>query len=185
MQEITSQIIGKLIQNSNFDDWWESNPIQIPFFANQKLKIIFMDFTPEDDEQFIDDADKALKEFLAKSEKERLGISNLVYKNCMDFLNAVGYDEDDEKLWKLSDENEIWDFVQPIEIYVVRRTGKDENIYIDINCECEWEQEHGLQLVFKKGKQITRVSAIDGHITDADAYNKPDSEDELLSKFAD
>jgi hypothetical protein len=40
-----------------------------------------------------------------------------------------------------------------------------------------------LQLVFRQGRQLTRVSGQDGHLTHADAYNVPDSEDALLSSF--
>ncbi len=185
MKEIHSNIIGKLIQNARFKDWWESSPIEIPFFDNLKLKITYIDFLPENDKEFISETDDALKYFLEKSESDRLSISNLVYKNCTDFLNEIGYNEDDKKLWEIKDQNEIWEFVHPIEIYISRRRHKDKNIYIEINCECEWEDEHGLLLVFRKGKQITRVSQIDGHITEADAYDISDSEDILLSQFVD
>ena len=101
----------------------------------------------------------------------------------MDFLNAVEFDEADQPLWNIKDENEIWNFIYPQTIFVTRRHRHDENIYINVTCECEWEQEHGLQLVFRQGKILTRISAQDGHITEADAYNKPDNEDKLLSQF--
>ncbi len=180
---IYSRIIGLLWQNDRFNNWWESSLFNIPFFDNKDLKIIFMDFVPENDDLFIREADEALELFLNKSNADRLQLSKLVFKNCKDFLNAVGFDENDKNLWEIQNEVSIWNFVSPNEIYVSRRPYKDKNIYIDINCECEWEQEHGLQLVFRQGKKITRVSQIDGHVTDADAYGKPDSEDELLSKF--
>lgn len=35
-----------------------------------------------------------------------------------------------------------------------------------ISCECEWENEHGLQLIFKDGKSLTRVSSVDGSCED-------------------
>lgn len=50
-------------------------------------------------------------------------------------------------------------------------------------CNCDWEYEHGLQFVFRQGRVLTRVSAEDGHLTEADAYDKPDSKDKLLSQF--
>lgn len=180
---ITSKSIGYLFQNAQFEDWWESELIEIPFFNNKKMKITFMDFIPESDTEFIKEADEALQLFLQKNESDRLLISNLVHKNCMDFLNAVEFDEADQPLWDIQNENEIWNYVQPNEIFIARRPYNDEDIYVDINCECNWEQEHGLQLVFRKGKKITRVSQIDGHLTDADSYDKPDSEDKLLSQF--
>ncbi|MGK0365193.1 MAG: hypothetical protein ACI85O_002258 [Saprospiraceae bacterium] len=108
MKEITSNIIGKLIQDKQFKDWWKNTPVEIPFFENKALKITFMDFTPEKDKEFIVEADKAVKNFLLKNEVDRLKLSELVYKNCMDFLNAVGYDEDDAPLWEMKNKNEIW-----------------------------------------------------------------------------
>jgi len=180
---ITSEIIGVLFQNDQFDDWWESQPIEIIFFDNKKLKITFIDLVPESDQNFIKEADIALKSFLEKKMNDRLELSELAYQNCMEFLNAVGYDEADKPLWDIKDKSEIWNFIYPQGIYVTRRHRRDEDIYISLTCECEWEEEHGLQLVFRQGKKLTRISDQDGHITEADSYDKPDEEDELLSQF--
>jgi len=181
-KKITSKIIGKLKQENNFPDWWKSSEVEIPFFDNQRLAIIFMDFEPEHDKFFIDEADQALTNFLKLNAYDRNLISESTYKNCMDFLDAVGFDEEDEPLRQITNKNEIWEFIQPTEIYVTRRPYKEQDIYVQIACECAWEQEHGLQLVFRQGKQLTRISDQDGHLTEADAYDKPD-EEELLSKF--
>jgi len=183
MSTIKSKIIGELKQNDQIEDWWESELIEIPFFNNKKMNITFMDFFPQSDTELINEWDEALNLFLQKSESDRLLLSNLVYENCMDFLNTIEFDEADQYLRNIKDKNEIWKYVQPTDIYIARRPYQDENIYVDINCECDWEQEHGLQLVFRQGKKITRVSQIDGHLTDADAFDKPDIEDELLSQF--
>ncbi|MGK0365192.1 MAG: hypothetical protein ACI85O_002257 [Saprospiraceae bacterium] len=48
-------------------------------------------------------------------------------------------------------------YVYPQDIYVTRRHQSDKDIYLNIDCECEWEQEHGLQLVFRQGKQLTKI----------------------------
>ena len=98
----------------------------------------------------------------------------------MDFLNGVEYDEADKPLWDIKQKNDIWNFIYPQDIYVTRRHRRDEDIYINVTCGWEWEQEHGLQFVFRQGKKSTRISDQDGHITEADAYDK---EDELLSQF--
>ncbi|MEZ4885933.1 MAG: hypothetical protein R3E32_14460 [Chitinophagales bacterium] len=148
MKEIESKVIGRLIQNEEFDDWWESKPMQIPFLENKELKITFMDFVPEDDKEFMVEADNALENFLSKKQEERLELSELVHKNCMEFLNTIGYDEMDKPLWEMKNKNEIWKYVYPQGIYITRRNRRDEDIYLNITCECEWEQEHGLQLVF-------------------------------------
>jgi hypothetical protein len=98
-------------------------------------------------------------------------------------MDDVVYDGIDPALAEMTEKNEIWNFVYPSDIYVSKRHRRDEDIYIAVSCRCGWDDEHGLQLVFRQGKKITRVSDEDGHLTEADAYDKPDEEDELLSKF--
>ena len=47
----------------------------------------------------------------------------------------------------------IWEHVQlGSELHVSRRTSGDQAIYISLECNCDWEPEHGLQLVFKEGR---------------------------------
>lgn len=202
-QVIKSDIIGELEQNENFSDFWKSSPIDIPFLNNQKLNIYYYHFNPVEDKNFILEADKALNNFLNLRIQDRNSISELVYKNCTDFFEITGFDQEvvemfrqikEPEAWHLNniklgkllhlkDLNEVWDFVRPSEIYVQRREYEDKDIYIKITCQCDWEDEHGLQLVFRQGKKLTRVSANDDDLTDADANGTPDSEDELLSKF--
>ena len=183
MNTIYSQTLGQLTQDENFEDWWHSQPFEIPLFDGKTMPVIFMDFVPEHDAEFTSEADEAVRNFFKLDSVYRENISAHVYKNCIDFLAAVEYDKADDHLRNIENEEEIWQYVHPNEIYVSRRHRRDGNIYIMIACDCDWEQEHGLQLVFRQGKKLTRVSEQDGHVTEADAYDKPDSEDELLSKF--
>jgi len=184
-KEITSKIIG-LLKQDIFPDWWRSNEIEIPFFDNKKLQVIFTDFEPQHDTTFIEEADQALTHFLNLKTEDRNAISELVYKNCTDFFEATGFNEETVKMFQkiedpqdwhlqtikrggllnLQDINDVWQFVYPTEIYVTRRPDKDKDIYIQITCECDWEDEHGLQLVYKQGKKLTRISEQDGHLFD-------------------
>ncbi|TND07657.1 MAG: hypothetical protein FD123_2976 [Bacteroidetes bacterium] len=181
--KIYSKVIGELEQNPEFADWWMGKIITVPLFDNKKLPVTFVDLEPGVDQQFLDEADTALRNFLDKTSACRMEISSLVYRNCMNVLDDAGDDEADKALRDIKNDNEIWNFVYPEEIYVQRRSSMDKDIYIQIACNCAWEQEHGLQLVFRQGKKLTRVSDQDGHLTEADAFDKPDEEDELLSKF--
>ena len=178
-----SKEIGILTEDSHFKNWWKSSEIEIPFFNNKKLAITFMDYEPELDLEFIGEADESFVNFLKLNEEYRNSISGLVYENCMDFLDNIGSDELDQPLRDIQNQNEIWNFVRPTEIFIERRPCNDKDIYLIISCKCDWEQEHGLQLVFRHGKQITRVSSHDGFITESDATNSDDSEDLLLSQF--
>jgi hypothetical protein len=182
-RQITSQILGQLTQDENFDDWWKIDNVPIPFFDNKQIQVTFMDFDPNADKTFINEADAALRNFLNLSATDRNSYSEIVYKNCTDTLDELGYDHVSPELANLTNPNNIWHFVNPSCIYVTRRHRRDMNIYLSVSCGCDWEEEHGLQLVFRQGKQLTRISGHDGHLTEADAYDRPDEEDKLLSQF--
>jgi len=183
MKEIESQIIGKLKRSQRFRDWWESDLIKIPFLDNKQMKIIYADYVSEEDNFFLEEADLAISRFLEKGNQERLSITDLVYKSYRDLVDEVEFSERSRQLWEIQGEDQIWNYVYPTEIFVTRRPYNEQDMYVQILCECEWEQEHGLQIVLRQGKQVTRISNQDGHLTEADAFDKPDEEDELLCRF--
>lgn len=180
---IVSRVIGVLRQHQEFDDWWEGPSISIPFLDQQNLPITFTGLPADETLDFLLDADAALSNFLSIGMDQRTTMAPHIWQNCKDFLDAIGYEEEDQALWDIKDAHEIWPFVDFRNIYVERRHRRDQDIYISLQGECEWEQEHGLQLVFRQGKKLTRVSQIDGHLTEADAYDKADAQDDLLSAF--
>ena len=153
IKTIHSTVIGQLRQDERLTSWWEGDKVPVPFFNSKRLKVTF-NFSPDDDLDFIREADNALTNFLSKQASERLSISSLVYDNFIFFVHDVGYEGIDPLMRGIEDENEIWDFVYPASIHVKRRTYNDKDIYISIECNCEWEQEHGLQLVFRQGKKL-------------------------------
>ena len=53
---------------------------------------------------------------------------------------------------------------------VSRRPYGDRAAYVSLECGCDWEEEHGLQIVFKEGLHVNMVGQYDGHLTNADAY---------------
>ena len=59
---------------------------------------------------------------------------------------------------------------------VFRRSSGDMRVYVSIECECAWEPEHGLQLVLQEGRRVTKIGPYDGHLTNSDAFARPDLE---------
>ena len=161
--EVSSAIIG-MLKNADFDDWWVSELQKIGFLDNVEMNFTITDYNPNEDENFMDEADETIRNFLSKTLKDREVTSTYVYQNCMDFLDAIGYDEADQHLWDIKDPQEIWNYVTPREIYVTREPYEDKGVYLRLTFSCEWEQEHGLQLVFNKNGKLVRVSEDDGHI---------------------
>ncbi|PUV24605.1 hypothetical protein DCO56_12280 [Sphingobacterium athyrii] len=128
------------------------------------MPVSFTDFNPNEDHSFIEEADELLRNFLAQDNSQRLTVSAYVYQNCMDFLDAIGYDDADDAMWKMKQPEEVWQFVKFTGLYVSREPYEDKGVYLQLLCDCDWEQEHGLQLVYNKQGKLVRVSAQDGHI---------------------
>ena len=162
--------LGELKQNENNKEYWESGEVEIPYFDNISLK-----FTIKLNQgDFIDDFEKAVDNFLKLSAEDRLKISQYVYKNYQEFTNSVG----EGKSIDIFDEREVWKHVHPSEIIVSRRS-KDKLVYVQIIAENDWEEEHGIQLVYKEGKELSRVSICDGHLTHSDAFGLSEKEDSI------
>ena len=176
---IESTIIGPLTQHASFEDWWESQPVPVPFFDDQPL-VIVLSGAPAPTPADVADLDDCLRNFLALGPADRLAASDPVWANYQEMVDAVG--EEDLNV-SLAAPAEVWAHVQPGEIHVSWRHRRDEDAYLSIECGCDWEEEHGLQLVFRRGRMLTRVSQYDGHLTEADAYDRPDETDALLSAY--
>lgn len=91
--QIISKVIGSLTQRADFPDWWEGELIAIPFFEGEKLPITFMDFSPQDDLKFIEEADDALNSFLNLTVTDKNLYSELIYKNFKECIDGI--DEED------------------------------------------------------------------------------------------
>jgi hypothetical protein len=50
-------------------------------------------------------------------------------------------------------------------------------MYASLECNCDWEEEHGLLIVFKEGREVSKIGPYDGHLTHSDAYGDPALED--------
>ncbi|KAB7777130.1 hypothetical protein [Xanthomonas sp. LMG 12460] len=71
--------------------------------------------------------------------------------------------------------DEIWAHVQfGSEAYVSRY--RDGRLRISLECNCGWEAEHGLQLVFADDGRICKVGPFDGHLSHAAAHADPSLE---------
>ena len=162
---IKSSILGEMQQDTDFNDWWKSKPKKLPWFKDEHIAIDYVNFNPNEDLNFIKEADETIKNILAMTEYDRLLASKYVYQNCMDFLESIGYEERDKPLWDMKKPKEVWSFVRLSSISIERNFSEDKKIYAIFYFECDWEDEHGLQLVFNNQAKLTRVSAIDSDIT--------------------
>jgi len=98
------------------------------------------------------------------------------------YQDCKGAWEDDEAV-EIESPGDVWDHVQlGSEPVVSRRPYGDEGIYISLECNCDWEEEHGLQIVFKNGQRVNKIGPYDGHLTNSDAYGNADLEDVIYRR---
>ena len=145
-----SKVAGKLKPLDYDLDYFESEPFPIPYF-NQKLKIGFVEALYE---SYLFEADRVLKNFLKLDTSERFKNSKKVY-DYYDQTLLYGYTRD----LNINTVEDNWQFVYPSEIIIV--SNEEGNYFLCVCCECEWEMEHGLQLVFKDGLALTKASSYD------------------------
>eukprot|EP00635_Sarcinochrysidales_sp_CCMP3193_P008298 CAMPEP_0118903164 /NCGR_PEP_ID=MMETSP1166-20130328/8145_1 /TAXON_ID=1104430 /ORGANISM="Chrysoreinhardia sp, Strain CCMP3193" /LENGTH=205 /DNA_ID=CAMNT_0006842389 /DNA_START=75 /DNA_END=692 /DNA_ORIENTATION=- len=60
-------------------------------------------------------------------------------------------------------------------VHVRRRKYGNRAVYVLVEGSCAWD-DRGLSIVLREGNDVTRVSAYDGHLSNADAYAMPDLE---------
>lgn len=153
---MTSKIAGQLSPVDDDPDLFESEPFPIPYFDNKKVKVGFVEAKHQ---PYLESADKVLENFIGLSSIDRIENSGMVHDYYSETLKHGYTTPLDIKTAK-----DIWNFVTPTEIII--HWDEDVDFYLCVSCDCEWEEEHGLQLVFKDGRTLTRASGHDGHFTD-------------------
>lgn len=166
--------LGPLHRDLHIPEWLVSEPLPIPFFNGQKLPVT-IEGLKESDQKEIEDA---ISSFLKLGCVDRLAISGYVFANYQQTAELVS---EDDLGCHIESEQAVWDHVQPGAIYISRRHRRDCAIYLMIGANCDWEPEHGLQIVYRRGSELVRVSQQDGHLTQTDACDLPEGEDRIVS----
>lgn len=138
-------------------------------------------------EQYTDDPRKvdfheALRNFLAADESTLRAATAPLFQYYVD-INSQWDPEDDEYL-ELSEVDDLWRHVRLGDHPVLRRRMRDGLVYVSVECGCAWEPEHGLQLVFKNGMTISKLGPFNSHLSNADAYGRPDLEGVIYKGFS-
>jgi hypothetical protein len=166
--------LGNLTAHSDIPEWLVSEPIAVPYFDGLELPFT-VDGLDDSDEA---DVVAAVDSFLNLSASDRLAASRYVYQN---YLRIAEIADAEDLGCEIASASDVWNHVRASAIYVTRRGRRDLAIYVQIAADCDWEGEHGLQIVFRHGRQLSRVSAHDGHLTHTDAYDLPEDQDRIVS----
>lgn len=114
----------------------------------------------------------ALTGFLGLIAADRWSASRHVHAYYLDFHDAVGGEDWlDAEMGVPATPEAIWDHVHPRLIFTEHdRFSPGNEPYVVVECDCDWEEEHGLMLCFRDGRTLTKCGGYDGHITNRNAY---------------
>jgi hypothetical protein len=169
--------IGTLTKDSRFD-WHYSEPIPVPVLGNKLCRFVLEGY-PEDQNK--EEFHAAISSFLSVDDSTLKAAASPVfqyYKDC----NAH-WKPGDEQFLSITSQDGVWAHVRlGDEPMVSRRAHGDKGVYISLECGCDWEEEHGLQIVFKNGSKVSKVGPYDGHLTNSDAYADDSLEDVIYPR---
>jgi hypothetical protein len=129
-----------------------------------------------------EDVDRAIRSFTALLPAALADVEEHVfryYTDCKRDLEEVGHD-----CVEIGSAREVWKHVEFGFEATVQRRDDDGKVYVSLECNCDWEPEHGLQLVFEEGRRVNKVGPFDGHVTNADAYADPSLQDVIYQPRA-
>lgn len=158
------QGLGEVTRDERFE-WYRSKPIAVPVIGGKKCRVVVEGY---DKDPHKDHFHAAIANFLAVNPDVLKQAEPHIFRYYQDC--AEHWDEDDRPV-TIKNAANVWKHVRlgnkPM---VTRRSGGDRKIYVSLECGCDWEEEHGLQIVFKNGQKVNKVGPYDGHLTNSDAY---------------
>jgi hypothetical protein len=164
--------LGAVVKNTDLG-WYRSAPMPVPVLGGVLCRFVVVGY---DDDPVQEDFHDVIRTFLALDHAALdLAAPSIFayYRDVMDDVRAAGDDEYDVDI---DDAADVLNYVRVGDEPQVRRDPYgDRHVYVSIECECAWEPEHGLQIVFRDGAAVTKVGPSDGHLTNSAAY----ADDEL------
>ena len=147
---------------------FETAEIIIPFLRGRRCRFVLESLA---DDPRPDDVRRAVQNALSATPALLDAAQPHVVRYCEEMLEL--YDKRERPAVTLARPSDVWSCVQfGSELSVIRRADGDseDGIYVSLECNCDWEVEHGLQLVLREGHTVSKVGPYDGHLTNADAY---------------
>ncbi len=160
--------LGPVTKDEEFN-WHRSGAMPVQVLGGRICRILVGGY---EEDPAKDDYHAAIRDFLSLQPSAMEAASAYVFRYYEDCRDAL--DGDDEEPVTIESPQDVWRHVRfGDEPMVDRRSGGDRAVYISLECGCDWEQEHGLQIVFRRGQTVCKVGPYDGHLTNSDAYADP------------
>ena len=155
-----------------------SHPIPIPVLDGKQCRIVL-------DPDYATDPHKeefhvAIANFLAATPQVLRDVEPELFRYYKD-LEEYWVEKGNAPIKRPAD---IWKHIQfGEEPLVTRRPYGDRGIYISVGCNCDWEEEHGLEIILRNGLKVNKLGPHDGHLTNSDAYGDESLENVIYPRI--
>ncbi|MEU7305562.1 hypothetical protein [Streptomyces sp. NPDC007206] len=170
--------LGPVTVDADFGDY-VSPSLPVPVFGDALCRFVVVGY---DDDDAKADFETAISAFLGLDESALRSASVPIFQYYLDVKTEAG---DDEDLVSIAGPDDIWSSIRPGGEVTVQREDAygDRQVYVSVECECAWEPEHGLQIVFRRGCSVTKVGPFDSHLTNVSAFGRADLADVVYHRF--
>ena len=164
--------LGPVVKDERFG-WYTSAPRPLAALDGATVQISLDGFDDDPDQNHYL---AVVNEFLHQDASMLLAATTAVFDYYQDTMASVVADQDWDYYLEIPDPEQVWHHVTIGSNLYVERDSADGLVYLSIECECDWEAEHGLQIVIREGRAVTKVGPYDGHLTNNAAWgeNGPD-----------
>ena len=159
--------LGQVVEDTELR-WYRSGPVVVPVLGGALCHIVVDGY---DEDHRKDDFHEAIRTFLALDPSALTVASPSIFAYYRDVMDDVMAEGDMDWYVEIEGPHDVLNHVQLGNQPTVSRDAHgDRRVYVSLECECDWEIEHGLQIVFRDGRAVTKVGPYDGHLTNASAY---------------
>ena len=151
--------------------WYCSEPRPIAALGGAVCQVVLHGY---DDDPDRDEVHAVVGTFLSMDDSALRAAAPAIFEYYGYITEAVIADDDLDWYVEVTGPDDVWNHIEVGPYVIVRR---DERVYVSVECECDWEPEHGLQIVFRDGRTVTKVGPYNGHLTNSSAYGRPDLDD--------
>jgi hypothetical protein len=165
--------LGAVVKDEQFG-WYTSDSRPVAALGGATVHIVLDGYDGDPD---LAGYVAVINEFLSLERSVLVPATSAVFDYYEDMMAGVAADEDWDWYIDIPGPEQVWDHVTIGSDVYVKRHQADGRVYLSIECECDWEPEHGLQIVIREGLAVSKVGPYNGHLTNASAYGREDLAD--------
>jgi hypothetical protein len=160
--------------------WYRSEPRPIAALLGATCEVVVEGYDDDPDPSSLY---AAIATFLALDDSALRAAAPSIFEYYRYIMDDVEAEEDWDWYVEIAGPDDVLDHVTVgPEVMVRRDPYSDGRVYVSVECECDWEPEHGLQIVFREGRAVSKVGPYNGHLTNASAYARDDLADVIYHR---